>query len=677
MDWNQLAHREECKSLRTVGLTIETAYGSATAVELASRILFRGTDNEGELISKVVLPCPKIAQELLESEQYRGRKDELKIVWKKGKMFIDILDAYLRRPGFRDEDGNSHLSRSFGGRECSSNNSHRLHLDGEHKSKPEELNTDGGRCQSQESGRQLSPDPPLDFNANLSTIRKENTSFNSSSKPHLDFDQDPKSDPDQDSDTTTTETQSHTLIPEPNMLAKEDSKQELEQNSDNPIVHQLETLSLEETLIVDAETEPSVAPISSKDPSSEHPHLDLENDKQGATASVEQVVSDDPSLSPDFRHLSPNLGDKLFNHCVEECLLRRKYYAVLRAVEDYANVVQTNLVAMRGVILPSRNNLIDNLSEAFFGLHAMEISAMIITGRVKIPLGKFDEALASLIGAEGALERIECQLMDLIPEASRKGARDTIEHCKQRLPRQVLLRLQASWQKKTGDNPYWERDARPCLESATILRDLGVTSLQSGDIPEGRKNLKMAHQRMVQFFDAVKGSLPTQGPQRCRLFEILGSSTELWALLGLPGESGKNAADVVRLQSQALEFFDALNDQKSILAAKIRLWNWHRNGHFFLRWTDYGKHPHFRSRLEGWDATKLKSMMKQITKMVDGFPFEELCWLCKKELSWTNCENDGVEILIECKHSYHKSCLDVYVETHVKECPQCFCVFHD
>ena len=118
------------------------------------------------------------------------------------------------------------------------------------------------------------------------------------------------------------------------MLAKEDSKQELEQNSDNPIVHQLETLSLEETLIVDAATEPSVSPIPSKDPSSEHPHLDLENDKQGATASVEQVVSDDPSLSPDFRHLSPNLGDKLFNHCVEECLLRRKYYAVLRAVED-------------------------------------------------------------------------------------------------------------------------------------------------------------------------------------------------------------------------------------------------------------------------------------------------------------------------------------------------------
>ena len=60
-------------------------------------------------------------------------------------------------------------------------------------------------------------------------------------------------------------------------------------------------------------------------------------------------------------------------------------------------------------------------------------------GRVKIPLGKFDEALASLIGAEGALERIECQLMDLIPEASRKGARDTIELCKQRLPPQVKL----------------------------------------------------------------------------------------------------------------------------------------------------------------------------------------------------------------------------------------------
>ena len=53
------------------------------------------------------------------------------------------------------------------------------------------------------------------------------------------------------------------------------------------------------------------------------------------------------------------------------------------------------------------------------------------------------------------------------------------------------------------------------------------------------------------------------------------------------------------------------------------------------------------------------------------------CFLCKKELSWTDCEDDGVEILPRCFHSYHKSCLDLYVEEKDKECPQCFVVFSD
>ena len=64
------------------------------------------------------------------------------------------------------------------------------------------------------------------------------------------------------------------------------------------------------------------------------------------------------------------------------------------------------------------------------------------------------------------------------------------------------------------------------------------------------------------------------------------------------------------------------------------------------------------------------------------------CFLCKRALKWIGCDDDdndggdgendeGVEILSNCSHAFHKTCLDAYVKDNDEECPHCLRVFRD
>ena len=76
----------------------------------------------------------------------------------------------------------------------------------------------------------------------------------------------------------------------------------------------------------------------------------------------------------------PNFGDLLLFSAMEECFSQAMYFAIDRSIVDYLQVVQSNLVAMRGIMAASDENLIDNISNMFFALHGMEISGLIISG---------------------------------------------------------------------------------------------------------------------------------------------------------------------------------------------------------------------------------------------------------------------------------------------------------
>ena len=57
---------------------------------------------------------------------------------------------------------------------------------------------------------------------------------------------------------------------------------------------------------------------------------------------------------------------------------------------------------------------------------------------------------------------------------------------------------------------------------------------------------------------------------------------------------------------------------------RLRLWNWHRNGRVFLRWTDTQEHhPQFLPRLERWPESKLDLFLQQISKQIEEFPYDD------------------------------------------------------
>ena len=93
-------------------------------------------------------------------------------------------------------------------------------------------------------------------------------------------------------------------------------------------------------------------------------------------------ILDGPDKSQDLSQW-PNLdfSRSLLYLALNECLSKKMYFACERSIVDYLTVVQSNLVALRGILRTANETVVDNLASVFLTLHELEIFGLMEAGK--------------------------------------------------------------------------------------------------------------------------------------------------------------------------------------------------------------------------------------------------------------------------------------------------------
>lgn len=388
------------------------------------------------------------------------------------------------------------------------------------------------------------------------------------------------------------------------------------------------------------------------------------------------------------RYLNRNLADQFLLAVIGACDAKKMHFANDRAAQDYLTVVRANLSTIRMIMRDADARLMDALETLFYGLHWMEVQALMVAGRAKCLVGAYDVAEGLFHEAEAALDRMAPTFDSAGDEQQLVAVRKQIAAHRLRLPSKEVQEL-------TKELERLKSEEEKTFDTQLVLRKLGLAQIRAGQVAIGRKNLVKSLNQLVKRYESVRDSLPTD-VDVSPFLTVLGEAYELCALEAMPGEAKKTGNDVDIMQSKAAELFRKAGRADRDLNAKIRQWNWYLRGRVSLRRSGgdaLEPHPDFSPRIKfnspnptlgshvlsiylpAFLQAILQDIQERFSLLEHAWP--DQCPLCTKDLVWLEEDHSEVEILVECKHAFHSVCLDVFVEENSKECPKCQVAFSD
>ena len=81
------------------------------------------------------------------------------------------------------------------------------------------------------------------------------------------------------------------------------------------------------------------------------------------------------------RYLNRNLADQFLLAVIGACDAKKMHFANDRAAQDYLTVVRANLSTIRMIMRDADERLMDALETLFYGLHWMEVQALMVAGK--------------------------------------------------------------------------------------------------------------------------------------------------------------------------------------------------------------------------------------------------------------------------------------------------------